>query len=243
MDLEVWRCQVLDQAVTDFCTWQGWPRDRFFEAAARWGEVGPALWAQSTPTTFYTGWTAEAGQVAVARNLIDQASRLYLFDLLQRIITQAGRPEAYLDYGCGSGLLSYSFLDQLGDAVLCDVPNSNQEFLRWRLAHHQQRNAAAVTPEEAAALPEQTFTLVVCIDVLEHLAEPTAVLQQLHRLLRVGGLLLHRSPWARDDEDLDEHLPEATADWHRPGGGRDFLAQHFRCVVEIESGGLYQRIS
>jgi SAM-dependent methyltransferase len=229
-----------EEAVTDACEFLGVTRPRFFELALAWPELGAALWERSTPETFYTGWTGDTGRAAVAANVMDQFTRQDVWGALSQVMPARGG-WLFMDYGCGTGSASFPFLGHCAQAVMVDVPNLNQEFLRWRLQRHGLDHVAVLSPDQAVELPLDTFDLVACVDVLEHLPEPTQVFQRLDAWLRCGGLLIQRSPWAHDDEELGEHLPEATADWHRSGGGAEQIGARYEALLPMAFGAVYHK--
>jgi SAM-dependent methyltransferase len=238
VSVEIDRAQAQDEAVTDACAWLGVPRAQFFDLARQWHDRGRALWSETDPAGFYRAWTGDTGRVALCANILDQFSRDIVWSILHGVFTQVP-VSFYLDYGCGSAALSFPFLGRCTGAVLVDVPNAQQEFVRWRLERAGLRDAVVTTPDAAESLPADSFGLIACVDVLEHLPNPTAVFARLDQQLAPGGMFVFRAPWAREDEDFGEHLPEATADWHRPAGGAEQLAARYRCLLGIEHGGLY----
>lgn len=240
MSAEIYRQMAAEEAIGDACEFLQIERTEYYNLALQWTELGPQLWQQSTPETFYTNWTGDAGRANLCANIIDQFSRQTVWAVLCQCLPQR-EDWVYLDYGCGSGVVSFPFLPQCDTAVLVDVPNLAQDYVRWRLGKHGHQHAAVLTPDEAEQIPAGTFTCIACVDVLEHLPNPTEVFGKLDQMLRVGGLLLFRSPWAREDEDFSEHLPEATADWHKPGGGNQHLQVRYEQLLGMDFGGLYTK--
>jgi len=78
---------------------------------------------------------------------------------------------------------------------------------------------ADLNTDRLRAFPDESQDFVICSHVLEHLAEPIGLLEDLHRVLRPGGVLLILLP--------DRHR---TFDRHRNGTTLDHL------VAEFESG-------
>lgn len=240
MSSDIDRFQAYERAVTDVCEWLDLERDGFYDLARRWDELGAELWTRTGPDSFYTAWTGDAGRANLCANVVDQFSRGSIWHVLSGVLT-SGEVHFFLDYGCGTAVLDFPFLHLCRSAVLIDLPNLAQEFVRWRIEKHGLRDAAVLEPDALAAFGEEAFDVVACVDVLEHLPRPTEKLLELDRVLRPGGLLIHRSPWAKEDEELHEHLPEATADWHRPGGGEMILAAEYVKLAGLEFGGVYRK--
>ena len=110
-----------------------------------------------------------------------------------------------LDVGCGPGY-SFSELKQWGSIVGIDTSQEALGVCRNRNGHE-----ASLICGSAEALPcrDQTFSLVVALDVFEHLEDDVAGLRECQRVLRVGGWLLVSVPafpwlWG-DHDDLYRH--------------------------------------
>ena len=99
-----------------------------------------------------------------------------------------------LDIGCGTGWLadhfpSYTGIDGSPEAVA--------------LARHRGRNVIEGDVERPLPFADEAFTAVVMKDLLEHVADPVALVREARRVLRAGGLLFASSPdaqrWVWDD--------------------------------------------
>lgn len=97
---------------------------------------------------------------------------------------QAGeRPVRYLDVGCSTGFVVEAARDAGWDAIGIDLNPSAIEFGRNR-----GLDLRVLALEEAGFAPG-SFDVVSLFDVLEHLTQPRATLEQVSALLRPGGLL------------------------------------------------------
>ncbi len=106
-----------------------------------------------------------------------------------------------LDVGCGGGILSEAMASlgahvlgiDLSQAVL-DVAELHA--LEGKLAIQYR----AIAAEELAAAQPNSFDLVTCMEMLEHVPDPAATLRALARLVRPGGDViistLNRKPLA-----------------------------------------------
>jgi SAM-dependent methyltransferase len=107
-------------------------------------------------------------------------------------------PCRILDAGCGSGRT----LDELagyGDA--CGVDVSPAAVSATRARGHE----AHVGSVEDLPLPDASFDLVTCLDVIEHTRDDRRTLHELRRVTRPGGALLltvpaHPTLWSAHDE-------------------------------------------
>lgn len=90
-----------------------------------------------------------------------------------------------LEAGCGSA----SHLSIPDDATLVGIDISNRQ-----LSRNTRLNEAIVGDIQVFPLPNESFDLVVCWDVLEHLPDPEKALFNLFEAARPGGLVLLAFP-------------------------------------------------
>ena len=99
-----------------------------------------------------------------------------------------------LDIGCGTGWLAQHFSSYTG------VDGSPEAVARARALG---RNVIERDVDEPLPFDDATFDGVVMKDLLEHVADPVALVAEAHRVLRPGGLLFASSPdaqrWVWDD--------------------------------------------
>lgn len=129
-----------------------------------------------------------------------------------------------LDIGCGGGLLSEP-MARLGATVVgADAAPRNIPVAQ---VHAEQSGLTidyrVTTAEDMAAAGEQ-FDVVLNMEVVEHVADPTAYLTACRQLLRPGGLMicstLNRNPKSFlmaiiGAEWVMRWLPKGTHDWAR----------------------------
>ena len=112
-----------------------------------------------------------------------------------RDVTRHFEPSArLLDIGCGTGWLAEHFEDYTGvdgspDAVSAAVARG--------------RNVSLADVDEPLPFGDASFDGVVLKDLLEHVADPVAVVAEVRRVLRPGGIVFASSPdaqrWVWDD--------------------------------------------
>lgn len=111
----------------------------------------------------------------------------------------AVRGKDVLDFGCGSGALSFH-LASLGAKTVTGTDLSAQCLDQAEQAKRAQ-NIDSVTFHLASDpthldLQDCSFDVICCFDVLEHVMFPEQVLRQWHRLLRPAGQVwIWWSPW------------------------------------------------
>jgi SAM-dependent methyltransferase len=103
----------------------------------------------------------------------------YLLDTVRKHAPARGR---VLDFGAGSGEFAAP-LTALGYEIAAVEPD---RLLRGRLL---ERGVATVAAS-AAELPDRTFEYIYTLNVLEHIEDDLAALQQLHAKLTAQGKLL-----------------------------------------------------
>ncbi len=121
----------------------------------------------------------------------------YLNELVRRVPPNA----RLLDYGCGIGSDGLLLLEAGYRVEFADFANPSTEYLRWRL---EQRGLAAPVHDLDHVVPGG-FNAAYALDVIEHVPEPFAFLQEMEtraRLVMVNFL----EPIA-EDQSLHHELP------------------------------------
>jgi 2-polyprenyl-6-hydroxyphenyl methylase / 3-demethylubiquinone-9 3-methyltransferase len=159
-------------------------------------------------------WSDDIRWVRTLKNLVP--GRLAWFD---RQIDWPGK--AVLDLGCAGGFMAEA-LAARGAHVTGIDPAAGAIAAARAHAHAQGlRIGYDVGVGEALPYGDASFDAVVCVDVLEHVADLTKVMAEVARTLRPGGLFLfdtiNRNPVARlatitIAEDLLRLLPRGTHD-------------------------------
>jgi 2-polyprenyl-6-hydroxyphenyl methylase / 3-demethylubiquinone-9 3-methyltransferase len=144
---------------------------------------------QSTRNDFFgdyaDDWWAEDSKMTPLRSFNEP--RFAYFD---RFVEDGWSGRTVLDVGCGGGFTS-EFLHQRG-AVVSGIDVSPS------LISAAQRHARAtgkdidyrVGSAEELPYPDASFSVVACIDVVDHVPSPARVVRECHRVLAPGGLFL-----------------------------------------------------
>jgi 2-polyprenyl-6-hydroxyphenyl methylase/3-demethylubiquinone-9 3-methyltransferase len=95
-------------------------------------------------------------------------------------------PSRILDMGCGAGFLTHEMAQYGHDAVGVDLSEESlaiaQKLDSTGRIQYLKADAAAVP------FPDASFDVVCAMDLLEHVENPAAVVQEASRLLKPGGL-------------------------------------------------------
>jgi len=154
-------------------------------------------------------WDDDPTKVARARGVADA---------IERSVPLAASMRA-LEYGCGTGLLSFMLRPKLGDITLADVSEGMLDVAAGKIA------AAGDTAMHAVKLdlladppPEARFDVIYSLMTLHHIPDTAAILQRFRAALGEPGYLCIAD---LDTEDGSFH--GAGVDVHR-GFDRDALA-------------------
>ena len=116
-----------------------------------------------------------------------------------------------LDLGAGMGGLSVALLRELGPQGLrVQAMDYNPDYCRIARLRAQRYGLdlpIVVAAGERLPYESGTFDGVVCLDVLEHVQDPQAVLRESHRVLKPGGVVLTTVPNRHAFRDPHYHLP------------------------------------
>jgi ubiquinone/menaquinone biosynthesis C-methylase UbiE len=136
-----------------------------------------------------------------------------------------------LEYGCGTGLLSFALQSELGCITLADTSQGMLDVLSEKIARAGVTNMRPIRLDLAVdPLPAERYHLTYSLMTLHHIAETKTVLTQFHALLEPGGYLLVAD---LDKEDGSFHTDGST-DVHL-GFARDELR---RTVEDIGFGNV-----
>lgn len=164
-------------------------------------------------------WGGGVPWLRVLRSMVP--GRLKFFDPLVEARFGGWRGRDALDLGCAGGFMADALarrgarvtgIDPAARAVAAATAHAARE-------GHDIRYDVGVG--EALPYADASFDVVVCVDVLEHVADLAAVMAETARVLRPGGLFLfdtiNRNPLARFGvvtvaEDVLGLLPKGTHD-------------------------------
>jgi 2-polyprenyl-6-hydroxyphenyl methylase/3-demethylubiquinone-9 3-methyltransferase len=91
-----------------------------------------------------------------------------------------------LDVGCGGGILTESLADAGALVTGIDVSKNALDVAR---AHNPAIDYQEITVETLATQQPHSFDVVTCLEMLEHVPDPSSVVQACAQLVKPGGQL------------------------------------------------------
>ena len=131
-----------------------------------------------------------------------QTRAKWIIEYLQQHVSQVG-PTSILDVGCGDGL----FFDQLLKFGEVTGLETSPEIISSGNPHRQRIH---IGPLDSSFQPAEPFSLILMLDVIEHISQPLVPLRRSAELLRPGGYLLLTVPafnavWTNHDV-INHHI-------------------------------------
>ena len=143
-----------------------------------------------------------------------------------------------LDYGCGTGLLSFPLSDELGAIVMADSSSGMLDVVREKIAAQAVTNMTAVKLDLLAdPAPSDRFDLIVTSMTLHHVPDTDHILRVFHDLLQPGGTLciadLDQEDGSFHGIEVDVHHGFDRTDLSRRAAQSGFADVQFQTVFSI----------
>lgn len=121
----------------------------------------------------------------------ERAERAAIFAEIIRNNIDLSKVEMALEYGSGTGLLSFSLRDDLQDITLMDessemVKVTNEKCERRDIRHFHPIRYDLLTDE----LPEHKFELIYTLMTMHHVDDTNAILKKFHTIMNPNGSLV-----------------------------------------------------
>ncbi len=98
--------------------------------------------------------------------------------------------EKIIDLGCNDGGLSKEIADRGNEVISVDLP----EVIKIARAKYPTLSFIAVDLSQEFAWEDNSFDVAVASEIVEHMIDDIAFLQNCHRILKKGGRLLLTTP-------------------------------------------------
>ena len=93
-----------------------------------------------------------------------------------------------LDIGCGYGALSSALLDKGSRVWATEIDANKLKFAQKQLAKNKNFNSVLIK-NETLPYEDDFFDVVIIFDVIEHVKNPTKIIQEALRVLKTSGYL------------------------------------------------------
>lgn len=131
-------------------------------------------------------WTRAADEFVGPETLFHRVRRN---EILKLVCRHAPSPRSALDVGCGTALITRSLPGERISGV--DLNPRNLKKARLYAPHALFLLCDA---EDALPFANESFDLVVCTEMLEHLINPQRTVAEIQRVLRRDGILIGSVP-------------------------------------------------
>lgn len=130
-----------------------------------------------------------------------------------------------LDVGCGGGILSEGMANRGAVVTGIDMGEANLNTAKLHALESGVKVSYQCIPvEELAAQQPESFDVVTCLEMLEHVPDPESIIRACYQLVKPGGQVffstINRNPKAYafailGAEYLMRLLPAGTHDYHK----------------------------
>ena len=136
-----------------------------------------------------TWWDAD-GFMALLRTAVNPPRVAYFDAVLTQHAPGAREALQVLDVGCGGGLLSEAFAERGFHVTGIDASARSLAAARAHAAHSGLAIDYRDGRAEALPFDDASFDVVACCDMLEHVDDIDAVIAEIARVLKPGGVFL-----------------------------------------------------
>ncbi len=203
------------------------------EALAEWN-LKPYVWHDSL-SDFYHQTDAFLFETLIwNRNPVKNQMRQWIGEFLAHDVRG---PARVLTFGDGLGIDSL-YLAQAGHAV--ESFEVSEKCIRFAEALGERLEASLTFIEHQDRIAPASYDVVVCLDVLEHVPDPKAMVKQLAGYLKPGGRLIVHAPFWFIHPSVTTHLAANRTysgdlgRLYRPEGFRPIDGQFFWSPIVLE---------
>jgi 2-polyprenyl-3-methyl-5-hydroxy-6-metoxy-1,4-benzoquinol methylase len=111
---------------------------------------------------------------------------------LRALIPETLKNYKAIDIGCGEGLY-FKFLKNSGASIVVGA-DSSQKILDICKNNNTFSTTVCVDITKNIPFNDNTFDVLICLGLIEHMENPHKILNEFHRLLKPGGILILEMP-------------------------------------------------
>ncbi len=133
-------------------------------------------------------WWAEDSDMLLLKDTVNPVRVPFFREIIDNNITKERSSLGALEVGCGGGYLTEE-IARMGFSTIGIDPS--EAVLQAARSHAAQKNLTITYTKgrgEALPFPDQSFELVFCCDVLEHVEFLDETIREISRVLKPGGL-------------------------------------------------------
>jgi SAM-dependent methyltransferase len=198
-------------------------RGRGLALLAGGGVLGAALW-----------WRTHPSACPYSQRFWVEAPHPFITRPRLREILEPRPGERLLEVGPGTGYYALPVAEWVSPGGTLDAVDVQQEMLDHTMRRAAEQGIGNISPTRADAreLPfeDDSFDAILCVHVLEHVADDRAALRELRRVLRPRGWAVIQVPILRDktiedpaEQDPAQRLRRFGQDDHVRVYGEDFF--------------------
>ncbi len=144
---------------------------------------------------------------------------------LKKLILET-KDKKCLDFGSGVGTHAIALLENYNDVSILDVKSKVMDFAIKRITLRSL--CLEMVYHHDHMLPKDYFDLVICTNVIEHVADPLKELKRIHSSLKTDGCLFLEVPETIRPEA--GHFEESILLWKTEGV--KFVKENFKVIEE-----------
>lgn len=120
--------------------------------------------------------------------------------IIDAVIKNVSAAEEVLDVGCGNGIITAA-VGKSG-CTITGIDSSAKTIAAAQSANKLPNVKFMVVPAGELAVQTGKFAAIICSEVLEHLDDPSALLNVLHRSLKDNGILIVTVPNGKGPREI-----------------------------------------
>ena len=175
---------------------------------------------------------AQSGLVFTGERIVPQAdncepnfaSRMYQEHIARYLFAaQICEGKSVIDIGCGVGYGSQRLAELGAESV--HAFDLSTEAIRHARIHYSHPNIQFETANAEQFSTDRQFDIAVCFELIEHVAHPRKVLENIRKALKEDGILVMSTPRALEQKRTHFHEHEFTLDEYQ-----SLLADYFPAI-------------